>query len=46
MVEIKILNRVKSLAASGAVNIGEINDLIFSNVPQQVVPTENDQLTA
>lgn len=31
MIEIKILNRIKSLAAAGAINIGEINELIFSN---------------
>jgi flagellar motor switch protein FliG/type II secretory pathway pseudopilin PulG len=30
MIEIKILNRVKSLAAAGAIHIGEINDMIFS----------------
>lgn len=30
MVEIKILNRIRSLAANGAVNIMDINDMIFS----------------
>lgn len=45
MVEMKILNRVKALASTGAINIGDINDMIFSEdeVEADAVVLSEDQ---